>query len=74
MKFLRAMQYLGITLLMGCTIGLLFTIIFMIVIPIEITQALMALGIFASYGTLGLIIIKSSALREKYEVQINEKI
>ena len=62
-------------MLMGCTVGLVFTIIFMALVPMVMAQALLTLSLFVSFGALGFVIIRSSVLRTKYEGEsLDEKL
>ena len=59
MKFIRFLQYLGIILLMGCSVGLLFTIIFMLILPMPFIQAAFSLAFFASFGATGYFMVNN---------------
>ncbi len=72
MNDVRALQYLGISLLMGCSVGFIFTIVFMLVLSFSGVQAVYALGFFSSLALIGFLIVKFD-WREKEAVS-NEEI
>jgi Na+-driven multidrug efflux pump len=72
MNVVRILQYLGMMLFCGCSVGLVFTFIFIIVLGLIGVQALFALGFFASLTVTGFCIVKFD-WREKEEVY-NEKV
>jgi hypothetical protein len=66
MKFLRLLQYLGITSLMAGSVGLIFAVVFIVLLSMSMAQALFVLSFFGSIGTVGFVIVNSPVLREKY--------
>jgi hypothetical protein len=57
MNVIRFIQYLGITLLMGCSVGLVFTIIFMLIFRLVMFEALFGVIFCVSFGTIGYVMI-----------------
>jgi hypothetical protein len=53
MNAIRVMRYLGMSLVTGCSTGLIFTIVFMLLLPIEAFQAFLAIAFFASLASVG---------------------
>jgi hypothetical protein len=71
MSIVRALQYLGMMLFCGCSVGLVFTFVFMVLLGLSGVQALFALGLFGSLAVTGFFIVRFD-WHEKGEVY-NEK-
>jgi uncharacterized membrane protein YgaE (UPF0421/DUF939 family) len=65
MKFTRFLQYLGISLCLGCTVGLIFSIIFTLLLPIQVYQAYFIILFFASAGATGLFTLNKLTPKQK---------
>lgn len=66
MNVITAYRYLGCMLFCGCSVGFLFTLIFIAVLGFSGFQALYALGFFGSFAATGLCIVRFD-WREKGE-------
>lgn len=53
MNDVRAIRYLGMALLCGCSVGLLFTFVFMLVLSLSGFGAYYALSFFSSFAVAG---------------------
>jgi hypothetical protein len=67
MSIFRVLQYLGMMLFCGCSVGLVFTFIFMVVLGLSGFQAVFALSFFGSLAVAGFCIVRFD-WREKGEV------
>jgi hypothetical protein len=67
MNVVRALQYVGMMLFCGCSVGLVFTFVFMVVLGLSGFQAVFALGFFGSLAVTGFFIVRFD-WREKGEV------
>lgn len=73
MNVITAYRYLGCMLFCGCSVGLVFTFIFMVVLGLSGFQAVFALSFFGSLAVTGFFILRFD-WREKDEVNYQKTV
>ncbi len=53
MNMIMALRYLGMMMLTGCSVGFIFTIVFILVLGFSGFQAIYALSFFGSFAGVG---------------------
>ena len=70
MTFVRFIQYLGIALLMGCSVGLVFTIVFIFLLPMPMMEALLALAFFGLLGAVSILMVSTFTPSKKKQTGV----
>ena len=62
-------QTLGIMLLLGCTVALIFTVIFWFLLPLTLAEGILASAFFTSLLTIGYFMFKLDYQTEPCEIE-----
>ena len=68
MKSSRVLQYMGVMLFLGCTVALVFTLVFWFLLSFKFSEGILATAFFASLATVGFATFKVD-YREKDVVE-----